>query len=158
MSIDGFSEQKVGDILWNVLLQLDVVYIKMEKGRVCLCTNTPGDSNNNAAVLGSHRAARAVRPFVSRGHSLHYNPKDKVPSGGTESHEGSGIVPHSMHTSVFSQTCYTLFRDEQSFKKGLMLTIRRCRQTAVLTWCGVERRRKEEEEIEEEKKKGGGGD
>lgn len=115
LGIDGISEQKVGDILWNVLLQLDVVYIKMEKGRVCLCTNTPGDSNNNAAVLGSHRAARAVRPFVSRGHSLHYNPKDKVPSGGTESHEGSGIVPHSMHTSVFSQTCYTLFRDEQSF-------------------------------------------
>lgn len=56
--------------------------MKMQEGRVCLCINTPGDSNNNAVVPGSHRAARAVRPFVSRGHSLHYNPKDKAPSGG----------------------------------------------------------------------------
>lgn len=71
---------------------------------MCLCTNTPGDSNNNAAVPGSHRAARAVRPFVSRGHSLHYNPKDKAPSGGTEGHGGGGIVPHPMHTSPLLQT------------------------------------------------------
>lgn len=78
--------------------------MKMQKGRVCLCTNTPGDSNNNAVVPGSHRAARAVRPFVSRGHSLHYNPKDKAPSGGTEGHGGGGIVPHSMHTSLLLQT------------------------------------------------------
>lgn len=52
-----------------------------QDARVCPCTNTPGDSNNNAAVLGSFRAARAVRPFVSRGHSLHYNPRNKAPSG-----------------------------------------------------------------------------
>lgn len=54
---------------------------KMQEARVCPCTNTPGDSNNNAAVPGSFRAARAVRPFVSRGHSLHYNPRNKAPSG-----------------------------------------------------------------------------
>lgn len=52
---------------------------------MCLCTNTPGDSNNNAVVLGSHRAARAVKPFVSGG-TTHYItiPKIRVPSGGTE--------------------------------------------------------------------------
>ncbi len=76
----------------------------VQKGKVCLCTNTPGDSNNNAVVPGSHRAARAVRPFVSRGHSLHYNPKDKAPSEGTKGHGGGGIVPHSMHTSALLQT------------------------------------------------------
>lgn len=78
--------------------------MKLQKGRVCLCTNTPGDSNNNAAVPGSLRAARAVRPFVSRGHSLHYNPKDKDPSGGTQGHGGGGIVLHSMRTAVLLQT------------------------------------------------------
>lgn len=36
-------------------------------------------------------------PFVSRGHSLNYNPEDKAPSGATEGHGGGGIVPHSMH-------------------------------------------------------------
>lgn len=75
----------------------------MQKGGVCLCTNTPGDSNNNAVVPGSHRAARAVRPFVSTGHSLHYNPKDKAASGGTGGHEGRGIVPHSMYTLLLLQ-------------------------------------------------------
>lgn len=60
----------------------------MQKGSACLRANTPGDSNNNAVVPGSHRAARAVRPFVSRGHSLHYNSKDKAPSGDTEGHGG----------------------------------------------------------------------
>lgn len=54
---------------------------EMQEARVCPCTNTPGDSNNNAAIPGSFRAARAVRPFVSRGHSLHYNPRNKAPSG-----------------------------------------------------------------------------
>lgn len=71
---------------------------------MCLCTNTPGDSNNNAAVLGSFRAARAVRPFVSRGHSLHYNPEDKAPLGAAQGHGGGGIVPHSMRTSLLLQT------------------------------------------------------
>lgn len=56
------------------------------------------------SIPGSHRAARAVRPFVSRGHSLHYNPKDKAPSGGTKGHGGGGIVPHSMHTFLLSET------------------------------------------------------
>lgn len=89
-----------------ILLFLDLVDMMVQKGRVCLCTNTPGDSNNNVAVPGSHRATRAVRPFVSRGHSLHYNPKDKVPSGGTEDHGGRGIVPHSMHTFLLLQTSW----------------------------------------------------
>lgn len=84
----------------------------MQNYKVCLCTNTPGDSNNNAAILGSCRAARAVRPFVSRGHSLHYNPKDKAPWGATQDQVGGGIVPHSMHTSPLLQTDrkYTLQR------------------------------------------------
>lgn len=80
----------------------------MRQGGVCLCTNTPGDPDNNAVVPGSHRAARAaraVRPFVSTGHSLHYNPKDKALSGGTEGHGGRGIVPHSMDTFLLLQAC-----------------------------------------------------
>lgn len=90
----------------------ELVDRKMQKDRVCLCTNTPGDSNNNAAILGSCRAARAVRPFVSRGHSLHYNPKDKAPWGATQDQVGGGIVPHSMHSSLLLQTYrkYTLQR------------------------------------------------
>lgn len=85
---------------------------KMQKDKVSPCTNTPGDSNNNAAILGSCRPARAVRPFVSRGHSLHYNPKDKAPWGATQDQVGGGIVPHSMHTSPLLQTDrkYTLQR------------------------------------------------
>lgn len=89
---------------WMYQSQLKRVEMKMQRGKVCLCTNTPGDSKNNAAVPGSHRAARAVRPFVSRGHSLHYNPTDKAPSGGTKGHGGGGIVPHSMHLSLLLRT------------------------------------------------------
>lgn len=120
---------------------------------MCLRTNTPGDCNNNAAVLGSFRAARAVRPFVSRGHSLHYNPKDKAPGGDTQGHGGGGIVPHSMHTSLLLQTYrkHTLRRWPE-FKKRERLTIR-CAQMALLTWCVEKDRRKEEEEIEEDMRK-----
>lgn len=126
---------------------------KMQEARVCPCTNTPGDSNNNAAVPGSFRAARAVRPFVSRGHSLHYNPRNKAPSGACARPRRSRRRRRKHCSSLHARLSAFASQQEthsSEFKKNPTKikapTMRRCTGMTRLTWRGEDDKREEREE------------
>lgn len=125
---------------------------KMQEARVCPCTNTPGDSNNNAAVPGSFRAARAVRPFVSRGHSLHYNPRNKAPSGAcARPRRRRRRRKHcsSLHARLSAFASQQETHSSEFKKKTTKIkapTMRRCTGMTRLTWRGEDDKWEEREE------------